>query len=154
MKRHEQLTIAGLASAGLVLCGASMAAAAPATLTDGQLDGVTAGAVTVTSIADSGALGALTIAGTTTNTFAIGVAMTGNPGLGVSAGVADGTAVAVGTNLGVGTGPTSASTNVQTAGTASGNFQVNNTVNYTVQGAGGVQFQAGWTFVYGAWLGV
>ena len=154
MKRHEQLMVAGLVSGGLALGGAATAAAAPAALTDGQLDGVTAGAVTVTSITDAGAVGSLTISGTTANTFAVRQGQTGNPGLGVSAGIAEGTAVAVGTNLGLNQNPVGATTNVQTGGSADGNFQVNSTVNYTVQGAGGVQFQAGWTFVYGAWLGV
>jgi len=31
---------------------------------------------------------------------------------------------------------------------------VNHTFNYTAQGVGGVQAQVGWTFVYGAWIGL
>lgn len=152
MKTYARLILAGPACAALALTGASVAAAAPLVLTNGQLDGVTAGGVTVGSTADSGALGALTVAGTTANSFALHAGQASEPTLGVSAGVADGTAVAVGSNPGVGAGPTAAATDVKTHGAVDGEFQVNSTTNYTVQGAGGVQFQAGWTVVFGAWL--
>jgi hypothetical protein len=79
----------------------------------------------------------------------------GNPELGPSFGVAVGTSLAVGSNLGQqDQPPASSGTNVQTGGVANGNFVVNSTSNRTVQGAGGVTFQAGWTFVYGAWIGL
>jgi hypothetical protein len=137
-----------------VLVGAAGATAQPITLADNQLDGVTAGAVTVVTSNDAAATGALSITGTTGNTFVGRNAMQGQPGLGVNAGLAEGTAVAVGTNVGFTKGPTSATTSVQTAGAADGNLQITQGVNYTVQGAGGVQFSAGWTFVYGAWVGL
>lgn len=152
MKMYARLLIAAPTSMVLTLGGISLAAATPAVLSNAQLDGITAGAVTVTSSADSGALGALTVTGTTANSFALHAGQADAPDLGVSAGVADGTAVAVGTDPVGGTSPTGASTNVQTGGVADGDFQVTNTVNYTVRGAGGVQFQAGWTAVFGAWL--
>ena len=154
MKTYTRLIIAGPACVTLTLTGVSVGAAAPAMLTNAQLDMVTAGSVTVKSSADGGAIGALTIAGTTTNSFALHSGQQNDPGAGISAGVADGTALAVGTNVGIGTGPTGAATNVTTAGAADGNIQLNSTINYTVRGAGGVQFQAGWTAVYGAWTGV
>ena len=152
MNMYARLILAGPACAALTLGGASVGAAAPFVLTNGQLDRVSAGGVTVTSSADSGALGALSVVGTTTNSFALHAGQANAPDLGVSAGVADGTAVAVGANPGVGTGPTAAGTDVQTGGAVDGEFQVNSTTNYTVRGAGGVQFQAGWTVVFGAWL--
>jgi hypothetical protein len=43
---------------------------------------------------------------------------------------------------------------VITGGSANGNLVINSTINQTVHGAGGVTFQAGWTFVYGAWVGL
>ena len=152
MKTYARLLIAAPTCMVLTLGGISLASATPAVLSNAELDGVSAGAVTVTSSADSAALGALTIAGTTANSFALHAGDANAPDLGVSAGVADGTAVAAGTNPAGGTTATGAATNVQTGGVADGNFQVANTVNYTVQGAGGVQFQAGWTAVFGAWL--
>ena len=45
-------------------------------------------------------------------------------------------------------------TSVTTSGNAAGNMVVNSTYNQTVHGAGGVTFQAGWTFVSGAWVGL
>jgi hypothetical protein len=151
---QTRILFAGLASAGFMLAGAAGATAQPMRLADSQMDGVTAGAVTVVTSNDAGATGPLSIAGTTSNTFAVRNAPQSQPGLGVNAGLAEGTAVAVGTNVGFTKGPTSASTSVQTAGAADGNLQITQGVNYTVQGAGGVQFQAGWTFVYGAWVGL
>jgi hypothetical protein len=151
---QTRILFAGLASAGFMLVGAAGATAQPMPLADSQLDGVTAGAVTVVTSNDAAATGPLSIAGTTSNTYASHAAPQSQPGLGVNAGLAEGTAVSVGTNVGFTKGPTSASTSVQTAGAADGNLQVTQGVNYTVQGAGGVQFQAGWTFVYGAWIGL
>lgn len=153
MKIQNRILIAGVASAGLTLLGTTAGIAHPVTLADGQLDGVTAGAVTVVSITDAAATGSFSLAGTTSNTFGVRQAGASQPGLGVNAGVAEGTAVSVGTNLGFGKAPTSTATSVQTAGTADGNVRLTQGTNYTVQGAGGVTFQAGWTFVYGAWIG-
>lgn len=154
MNAHTRILVASLTSTSLTLAGAASAMAQPTFLADGQLDGVTAGAVTVISSTDAAAVGALSIAGTTSNTYAGRQGSTSQPSLGVNAGLAEGTAVAVGTNVGFTNSPTGATTNVQTAGVSDGNLTVNRTVNYTVQGAGGVQFQAGWTFTYGAWIGL
>jgi hypothetical protein len=153
MQIAMQTSFAGLTSAALLLVGAAGAGARPTPLADSQMDGVTAGAVTVITSNDAAATGPLSIAGTTSNTYAGHAAPQSQPGLGVNVGLAEGTAVAVGTDVGFTKGPTSASTSVQTAGAADGNLQITQGVNYTVQGAGGVQFQAGWTFVYGAWIG-
>lgn len=152
MKVQTRILIAGLTSAGLTLAGAAGASARPISLADEQLDGVTAGAVTVVSSTDAQAVGALALTGTTSNAVGVRQGSTSQPGLGVNAGLAEGTAVAVGTNVGFSNSPTSAATSVQTAGTADGNLTLNKTVNYSVQGAGGVRFQAGWTVVYGAWI--
>jgi hypothetical protein len=157
MKAYGQMMIAGLTSATLALCAAARASAAPAPLTDGQLDGVTAGAAAVISSTDASSAGALALAGTTSNSVVAQEPSpyAGNPALGPAGAATDGTAVAVGSNLGLkGEPPTSSMTNVQTAGTATGNQVISTTVNQTVQGAGGVTFQAGWTFVYGAWIGL
>jgi hypothetical protein len=144
--------LSGLVFAGFALGGAT-AEARPARLADAQLDRVTAGFVTVVSSADAAAVGPLAISGTTNNAIAGRAVSPTQPETGAAAGFADGTAVAIGANVVV-PGPTDASTNVQTAGVVDGAFQINSSVNRTVQGAGGVQFQAGWTFVFGTWLGL
>jgi hypothetical protein len=157
MKAQGRMMIAGLAFAGLALGGAAGARAAPNTLTDVQLDHVTAGAAAVMSSVDAAAMGALALAGTTSGSVVVPEPSPypGNPGLGPAGGATDGTATAVGSNVGLsGEPPPSSTTNVQTAGVANGNQVINSTVNQTVQGAGGVTFQAGWTFVYGAWIGL
>jgi hypothetical protein len=156
MKALSRTMIAGLASAGLALCGAVGAAAQSTPLADAQLDSVTAGGVTVGSLTGSSGAGSLVITGTTANTIAVHGASSnpGQPFTGISAGLADGTAVAVGTNVGLAQEPTSASTNVQTGGVADGNFQYSSTVNQTLQGPGGVQATVGWTFAAGAFIGL
>ena len=147
-----------LAAAGLVLCGTvSALAGGRLALTDRELDGVTAGGGIVLSTTDAQAVGVVGLTSTTSNSV-VGQGPSpypGQPQLGVTAGAADGTALAVGTNLGrTGQPPSSSSTNVATAGVADGNLVINSTINHTVYGAGGVTFQAGWTFVYGAWVGL
>ena len=156
MKLTARILLAGFASAGLTLCGAAGAMAGPKALTDGQLDGVTAGATVMSSV-DAAAIGALALTGTQSNSFATRQPseFPGQPELSSSAGATEGTAVAVGTNVGVPNGgPTGASTNVQTGGYAAGNQVLGTTANYTVNGAGGVVFQTGWTAVFGAWFGL
>jgi hypothetical protein len=126
-------------------------------LTNGQLDRITAGAATVVSSTDAQAAGVVALVNTTSNSVVTGGTspFTGQPGLTNTAGAADGTAVAVGTNLGLqGEPPPSSSTSVTTAGAAEGNLVINSTINRTIQGAGGVTFQAGWTFVSGSWVGL
>jgi hypothetical protein len=157
MKAVRQLSMLSLAAAGLLLSPLSARAGGAIALTDGQLDRVTAGGATVISSSDAQGLGVFATATTTGNTFVTQGAsqIPGNPGLGTSMGIAVGTAVGVGTNLGVqGAAPASSGTAVTTAGVADGNFVVNSTNNYTLQGAGGVTFQLGYTVVYGAWIGL
>jgi hypothetical protein len=147
-----------LAAAGLILCGtASALAGSPHALTDRQLDHVTAGGATVVASTDAQAAGVIALVATTGNSLAgQGISpYPGQPELGNSVGVADGTAVAVGTNLGQqGQPPASSNTAVMTAGIADGTHLISSTVNQTARGAGGVTFQAGWTFVYGSWGGL
>lgn len=147
-----------LATTGLILCSTMSAfAGGRLALTDGQLDRITAGGGIVVSTTDAAAFGVVGLTATTSNSV-VGQGVSpypGQPQLGVTAGAADGTALAVGTNLGrTGQPPSSSATNVQTAGVADGNLLINSTINQTVHGAGGVTFQAGWTFVYGAWVGL
>jgi hypothetical protein len=149
----------GLAAAGAVLCGAAAARAdGPMVLTPRQLDRVTAGSsAIVISSTDAQASGVVSLATTTSNSVVTGGVQpfAGQPNLTNTGGAADGTALAVGTNLGFSGNPApSTGTSVVTAGAADGNLVVNSTINHTVQGAGGVTFQAGWTFVYGAWVGL
>jgi hypothetical protein len=148
----------GVAAASTLLCSAVSARAdGPMILTGGQLDRVTAGAATVTSSTDAQAVGALSLAATTSNSVVNpGTSQfTGQPGFASSIGAADGTALAVGTNVTVpGAPPPSSSTSVTTAGTAAGNVVIISTTNHTVQGAGGVTFQAGWTVAFGAFVGL
>jgi hypothetical protein len=158
MKGNSPIMLTGLASAGLVLCGSTSALAnGPATLTDGQLDRVTAGGAYVGSSSDAAAAGVLTLTATSGNSIVTPEPSPypGQPGLAPAGGAADGTALAVGTNLSrQGEPPSFSGTSVATGGSANGNQVVNSTINQTVQGAGGVTFQVGWTFVYGAWVGL
>jgi hypothetical protein len=151
-------SVLGLAAAGTLVCSAVTAAAdGPMVLTNGQLDSVTAGGAIVISSVNAQAAGVLALTNTTSNSVVAGgvAPFKGQPGLTDSAGAADGTATAVGTNLGIqGEPPPSSGTSVATAGAAEGNLVVNSTFNQTIHGAGGVTFQAGWTFVYGAWVGL
>jgi hypothetical protein len=152
-------SILGLTAAGAVLCGAVAARAdGPVVLTNRQLDQVTAGSSAIlVSSTDAQASGIVSLATTTSNAVVTGGVQpfAGQPGLTNTGGAADGTALAVGTNLGfTNAPPASTGTSVMTAGAADGNLVINSTINHTVQGAGGVMFQAGWTFVYGAWVGL
>ena len=124
---------------------------------DGQMDRVTAGGANVASSSDAQAAGRFALTGTTGNSVVAPEPSPypGQPGLGPTGGAADGTALAVGTNLGAqGLPPVSASTDVVTAGEAQGNQMLGANFNHAVLGAGGVAFQVGWTFIYGAWIGL
>jgi hypothetical protein len=151
-------SVLGVATASTVLCGAISALAdGPMVLTNGQLDRITAGAATVVSSTDAQAAGVLALVNTTSNSVVAGGTspFKGQPGLTNTAGATDGTAVAAGTNLGLqGEPPPSSSTSVTTAGAADGNLVIMSTFNHTVQGAGGVTAQVGWTFVSGSWVGL
>ena len=158
MKGQARVSILSVVAAGLTVCGpVSAFAAGPTALTDRELDGVTAGAATVVGSSDAAALGALSITATTGNSVVVPQASPypNNPGLGATGGLTDATALAVGTNVtAVGDPPPATSTSVTTGGVATGNQVFTTTINRTVTGVGGVQFQAGWTFVYGAWIGL
>lgn len=158
MRAVARLSAISLVMAAFFIpCSCVARAGGPIALTEGQLDLVTAGGASVLSSADALGQGVFATATTTGNTFVTQGAsqVPGNPGLGTSMGVAVGTAVGVGTNLGVaGAAPASSGTAVTTAGSADGNYVLKSTNNYTVQGAGGLTFQAGWTVVYGAWIGL
>jgi len=157
MKAIVRISVASLATAACLLCSSAGAIARNAgPLTDRQLDGVTAGGF-VFSTADAAATGAFNL--TQTGGVSIGIQEISpypdNPGLGANGGAAEGTAVAVGSNVTVpNQPPPTQSTAVQTGGGTTGNMVVNHTFNYTAQGVGGVQAQVGWTFVYGAWIGL
>jgi hypothetical protein len=132
MYARARLACVGLASAGLALCGFSGAAAAPQPLTDGQLDDVSAGALSVGVLANANASGLFTLTNTFTNALT-------TPGSGVTEGVA----LAVGNNLGQ-SGPSGSTTNVTNS--SSGGTPILN-LNYTVHGAGGVSLTVGITYV-------
>lgn len=142
----------------IVLAASPVArAGGPVSLSDGQLDRVTAGEAIVVSSVNGTANGVLALTQTTSNSMVAGglAPFKGQPGLTDDAGAADGAVTAVGTNLAANGEPSAASgTSVTTGGSAVGNLVVNSTYNQTVHGAGGVTFQAGWTFVSGAWVGL
>jgi len=142
----------------MLLSGAASAAAGgTAVLTDQMLDRVTAGGAIVVTSADAQALGVLSLTNATGNSLVVGgpSPYPGQPGLAPSMGAAEGTAVAVGTNLAFqNQPPPSSATSVITNGAADGNLVIKSTINHTTTGAGGVTFQAGWTVVYGAWVGL
>lgn len=151
-------SVLGLVTAGTLLGGAGSAlAGGPMVLNNDQLDRVTAGAAVVASSVDAQAVGALALTNTASNSIVAGgvAPYAGQPGLTDTAGAADGTATAVGTNFGQsGLPPASSGTAVTTGGSATGNQVITYTVNQTFHGAGGVTFQAGWTFVSGSWVGL
>ena len=159
MESLPRISVLSFAAMGVLLSGTAGALAhSPIALTDRQLDRVSAGAVSIVgSTSDAASTGVLGITQTSGNSLIVGEPSIykDQPGLAAGAGLAEGVAVALGTNLGVkGAPPPSAATSVQTGGAATGNLVINTGINYSVQGAGGVQFQAGWTFVYGAWVGL
>lgn len=151
-------SVLGLVAAGTLLGVAGSAlAGGPMMLNNDQLDRVTAGAAVVASSVDAQAVGALALTNTTSNSIVAGgiAPCKGQPGLTNDTGAADGTATAVGSNVGLqGEPPPSSNTAVTTGGSATGNQVITSTINQTFHGAGGVTFQAGWTFVSGSWVGL
>jgi hypothetical protein len=151
-------SVLGVAAASTVLCAAiTVLADGPMVLTNGQLDRITAGAASVTGSSDAQAAGVFALVNTTNNSTVTGgtAPFKGQPGLTNTGGATVGTALAVGTNLGLQNEPPPGSnTSVTTGGTADGNLVITSTQNHTVQGVGGVTFQAGYTFVYGSWFGL
>lgn len=150
-------TVLGLAAAGTLLCSALSARAdGPMMLTSRQLDRVTAGATTVFSSSDGQATGALTLVQATGSSVVTpGTPIKGQSGFEQSGiGVSDGVVVAQGTNGGLqGNPPPSSSTSVTTGGSAGGNLVIVSSVNHTLQGAGGVTAQVGWTVAFGSVIG-
>jgi hypothetical protein len=150
-------TVVGLAAASTLLCSALGARAdSPMILTSGQLDRVTAGAVTVFSSTDAQATGALALVqGTGTSVVSPGTPIKGQPGFEQSSiGASDGVAVAQGTNgVLLNNPPPTSSTSVTTGGSATGNLVISSTFNQTVHGAGGVTAQVGWTVAFGSVIG-
>jgi hypothetical protein len=156
-KSSGKLTILPAVAILVVSVSPVARAGGPLALSDSQLDGVTAGEAIVVSSVNAQANGVLALTQTGSNSIVAGglAPFKGQPGLTDDAGAADGSATAVGTNLAVqGDPPASSGTSVTTGGSAVGNLVVNSTYNQTFHGAGGVTFQAGWTFVYGAWVGL
>ena len=148
-----------LSTVAIVVVAASSVARAggPLTLSDSQLDRVTAGEAVVTSSTDGQANGVVALTQTTANSIVAGglAPYRGQPGLTDDAGAADGTTTAVVTNIALqGEPPASSSTAVTTGGSAVGNQVITSTYNQTFHGAGGVTMQVGWTFVSGAWIGL
>ncbi len=126
-------------------------------LSDSRLDHITAGGASVFSSADAAAAGVLALTGTNVNSVVAGgqPIFPQQPAFTNVAGASDGAAVSVGSNLSQQNAPPASSgTTVSTGGTADGNLVINHTFNHTTQGVGGVTFQAGWTFVYGGWVGL
>ncbi len=150
------ITMAAAAAFGLAAPSVTWAGT-PVELSNSQLDHITAGGAIVISSADAAATGVLTLTGTNVNSIVAGgqSAYPQQPAFTNDAGASDGTAVSVGSNLSQQNAPPASSgTAVNTAGAANGNLVINHTFNHTTHGVGGVTFQAGWTFVYGAWVGL
>jgi hypothetical protein len=117
---------------------------------------VTAGAISVLSSTDAAATGALTLVQSSGTSVAFpGTPVPGQPGLERSTiGVGEGVAVAQGTNgVLLNNPPPSSSTSVTTGGTAGGNLVIIQSFNHTVQGAGGVTAQLGFTVAFGTVIG-
>jgi hypothetical protein len=156
MNTKRKVLVGFTAAGALILSAVAAFADGPTKLTNHQLDRVTAGGPLVGASTGALATGNFSFVGTST-----AAVMTGNapyqqqPGLSNTVGAADGTATAVGTNIGIpGAATPSAATSVITGGNPEGTSVLNNTVNVTAQGAGGVVVQAGWTFVSGTWSGL
>jgi hypothetical protein len=142
------------AAAGVLLCMSTIAdAGGPVSLTDSQLEHVTAGSAIVFSTADAQATGLKTSATTLSNSI-LGTNPSVEDGFGSEGGVSSGVAVASGLNpFGNKSGapaPTM-STNVTTGGTAQGNFTQGFSVGTTNTGLGQT-IQIGFTSVYGAFI--
>jgi hypothetical protein len=139
-----------VAATGVLLCLANIAdAGGPIALTDGQLDRITGGSITVAS--GSSATSQALWTSTQTNTSTIVASEPGRvPGAETQGGLASGTAASYGTNFANTTAPPpSQSTNVTTGGTVGGNLVIT-TSNNTTLSALGLTIQTGFTSVYGA----
>jgi hypothetical protein len=142
---------ASATAVALLFATATAHAGAPKLLTDGQLDGVTAGGALVFSTADAQAAGLITMASTGANSV-IG----SNPGVelgfGSESGIASGTAVSLASNgAAKGAPPATSGTNVTTGGAPEGNLTMVISANRT-SSALGLTIQGGFTFVYGVFI--
>lgn len=150
-KKAKTLTVA-LAGAGAWLFVAATAnAGGPVSLTDSQLDHVTAGSALVFSNTAAQATGLITVANTGSGS-ALGTNGSVEAGFGSNGGLTVGDAVAYGTN-GAATGypPATSNTAVTTGGSAQGNFVLDFAGGGTVT-AGPLTIQAGFTSVYGVFV--
>jgi long-subunit fatty acid transport protein len=158
MHALTRTSAAGAMAAGLLFVSSLSALAGnPAALTDRQLDRVTAGGGTVLGSADAQASGALSLAGTNTQSLLVSgpSPYPGQPEYGGTAVLAQGNATTIANNAFVpNLPPASSSTNVTTAGVADGNLVLKWEKNFIIQGGGGVTAQYGFTIVYGAWVGL
>ena len=118
-------------------------------LSDGQLDHITAGGVTVTAGAASTSQALWTSAQSNTTTI-VGSAPGRVSGADTQGGLATGTAISNGTNFANTTAPPpSQSTSVTTGGTVGGNLVITMSNNTTLSGLG-LTIQTGFTSIYGA----
>jgi hypothetical protein len=146
----RKLILSTAAAVALLVSSAVVNARDPVTLTDGQLDRVTAGAAAVFSNTDAQALAAYRVITTTSSNSIYGSNQGVEDGFGSEGGLATGVAVAFGTNgANRSAPPPSSSTNVTTGGAAEGNFRVTITGGGTVS-ALGMTIQSSMTAVYGA----
>jgi hypothetical protein len=146
MLRRALTTIPSLATIGVVLFGpANASAGPPVSLSDRQLDGVTAGSALVDGVATAQATGLITIAGTQSNS-AIGSNQSVEEGFGSYGGVTVGSANAFGLN-----GNAGSSTDVATDGAAQGNVVLNMSSGGKFT-SGSFTYQAGYTAVYGVFV--
>jgi hypothetical protein len=139
------------AAGALLFATAGAHAGALKQLTDGQLDGVTAGGALVFSTADAQAAGLITMASAGANSV-FGSNQGVEDGFGSESGIASGTAVSLATNGAAKGAPAPTSvTNVATGGAPEGNFTMVISANRT-SSALGLTIQGGFTFVYGVFV--
>lgn len=135
----------------LLLSSASAHAGSPTSLTDRQLDGVTAGGALVFSTADAQAAGLITMASAGANSV-FGSNQGVENGFGSESGIASGTAVSLASNgAAKGAPPPASATNVTTGGVPEGNYTMVISANRT-SSALGLTVQGGFTFVYGVFV--
>ena len=151
MAANTRLILVSLFASAVAISSTAWAGS-PVELTNAQLDHITAGGAIVAGSVDAQATGVLALTSTMTNSLAVsgGSSYKGQPGYTTDAAAVAGTAVAVGNG---GSSPSS-NTSVITGGAAQGNQVLTYSTNITTHGVGGVTVTNGWTFVYGAWVGL
>ena len=140
------------AAVSAVLCVSPIAnAGGPISLSEKQLDRVTASGALVFSTADAQATGLITQASAGANSV-FGSNAGVQDGFGSEAGLSSGTAVSLGSNgQAKGAPPATSNTSVTTGGVPEGNFTMTFTANKT-SSALGLTIQGGFTFVYGVFI--